>query len=59
MIGKYDMKKTLLAILAVGISAVAAANLTDDALVLPNGRRVTRSMITGSMFVPHAKWKNT
>ena len=47
MIGKYDMKKTLLAILAVGISAVAAASLADDALVLPNGRRITRSMITG------------
>ena len=44
---KYDMKKTLLAILAVGISAVAAASLADDALVLPNGRRITRSMITG------------
>ena len=47
MIGKYDMKKALFTILAVGISAAAAAGLADDALVLPNGRRITRSMITG------------
>ena len=47
MIGKYDMKNALFTILAVGISAAAAAGLADDALVLPNGRRITRSMITG------------
>ena len=47
MIGKYDMKKALFTVLAIGISAVAAAGLADDVLVLPNGRRITRSMITG------------
>ena len=59
MIGKYDMKKALFTILAVGISAAAAAGLADDALVLPNGRRITRSMITGHRGYARSLPENT